>query len=169
MNWISILSQIFFAVVVTSITGTAMLLIWFLCRNALQKINPKLVYYMLRWVVVMFLLPITYVSIQFNYNAGYVQNTESAWKMLFVINTNNFLFQGIALIWLIITLVIGGYYLVNEIAKRKICRSNFDDGTSLAQTEFERIKEVVGKNSTSAPISFIKRMGSTTSEIEYPS
>ena len=144
MNWISILSQIFFAVVVTSITGTAMLLIWFLCRNALQKINPKLVYYMLRWVVVMFLLPITYVSIQFNYNSGYVQKTESAGKMLFVINTNNFLFQGIAIIWLIITLVIGGYYLVNEIAKRKICRSNFDDGASLAQTEFERIKEAVG-------------------------
>ncbi|MBR5564992.1 MAG: hypothetical protein IKW08_02380 [Roseburia sp.] len=144
MNWTSILSQIFFAVSVTSITGTAMLFIWFLCRNVLQKINPKLVYYMLRWVVVMFLLPVTYVAIQFNYNAGYVQSTESVWKTLFVINMNNFLFQGIAVIWLIVTIVIGGFYLRNEIAKRKICRNNFEDGMSLAQTEFERIKEVVG-------------------------
>lgn len=99
---------------------------------------------MLRWVVVMFLLPVTYVAIQFNYNAGYVQSTESVWKTLFVINMNNFLFQGIAVIWLIVTIVIGGFYLRNEIAKRKICRNNFDDGMSLAQTEFERIKEVVG-------------------------
>ena len=144
MNWASILSQIFFAVSVTSITGTAMLFIWFLCRNALEKINPKLVYYMLRWVVVMFLLPVTYAAIQSSYKVGYVYDTGSTWNMLFVINMNNFLFQGIAIIWLIITLVIAGYFLNNEIAKRRICRSNFDDGTSLAQMEFERIKEVVG-------------------------
>lgn len=144
MNWISILRELFFAVVVTSVMGTAMLIIWFLCRKFLQKQNPKLVYYMLRWVVVMFLLPITYVTLFMNYKTGYIQNADRASKVLFVLNMNNFLFQGIGIIWFIITLVIGGYYLLNEVAKHRICRNNFDDGESLAQTEFERIKEAVG-------------------------
>jgi len=144
MNWINILRTIFFAVFVTSVMGTVMLFIWFLCRNFLQKQNPKLVYYMLRWVVVMYLLPITYMTITLNYKTGYIQNMDSVSNMMFVLNMNNFFFQGIAVLWLIATLVIGGYYLKNEIEKRRVCRNNFDDGISLAQTEFERIKEVLG-------------------------
>ena len=41
MNWISLLSQIFFGIVVTSITGSVMLTIWFLCRLLLQKWKLK--------------------------------------------------------------------------------------------------------------------------------
>lgn len=92
----------------------------------------------------MFLLPITYVTFFLNHRTGYVQSADGISKMLFVLNMNNFLFQGIGIIWFIITLVIGGYYLMNEVAKHRICRNNFDDGHSLAQVEFERIKEVVG-------------------------
>ena len=33
---------------------------------------------------------------------------------------------------------------MNEVAKHRICRNNFDDGESLAQTEFERIKKELG-------------------------
>ena len=144
MNWISILRELFFAVCVTSVMGTAMLIIWFLCRKFLQKQNPKVVYYMLRWVVVMYLLPITYVTFFVNGRSGYIQNADRASKVLFVLNMNNLLFQGIGIIWFILTVVIGGFYFMNEMAKRRICRYNFDDGESLAQTEFERIKEIVG-------------------------
>lgn len=141
MNWISILSQVFFAVAVTSLTGSAMLLLWFLCRKFLHKYNPKLVYYMLRWVVIMYILPITYVSLQLNYKSGYVQKDTT--RMLFVINTNGLFIPGLAIIWLCATVYIAGFYLKNEIAKRRICKWNFDDGASLAQTEFERIKKVL--------------------------
>ena len=58
MNWTSAFSQIFFGVILTSCTGSCMFLIWFLCRSLFQKRNPKFVYYMLRWVVIMYLLPI---------------------------------------------------------------------------------------------------------------
>lgn len=99
---------------------------------------------MLRWVVLMYILPITYVSILLNYKSGYVQHNESTIRMLFVLNTNGLMMPGLAMIWLCATVFIAGFYLKNEIVKRRICRWNFDDGASLAQTEFERIKEVLG-------------------------
>lgn len=141
MNWISILSQVFFAVAVTSLTGSFMLLLWFLCRKFLHKYNPKLVYYMLRWVVIMYMLPITYVSLQLNYKSGYVQ--KSTERMLFVLNVKGLFVPGLAMIWLCATFYIAGFYLKNEIVKRRMCKWNFDDGESVAQKEFERIKEVL--------------------------
>lgn len=144
MNWTSILSQVFFCIAVTSVTGSFMLLIWSLCCMLLHNRNPKLVYYMLRWVVLMYIFPITYISILLNYKTGYVQHNESTARMLFVLNTNGLMMPSLAMIWLCATVFIAGFYLRNEIIKRRICKWNFDDGASLAQTEFERIKEVLG-------------------------
>ena len=144
MNWISILSQVFFGVLVTGVTDSAMLIIWFLCRKVLERYNPKLVYYMLRWVVIMFLLPITYVALITHYDSGYIKPMQGISKMLFVLNMNNFLFQGLALLWLVATVAVGVIFLGKELGKIYVCRNNFDDGASLAQTEFERIKEILG-------------------------
>ncbi|MBQ8279944.1 MAG: M56 family metallopeptidase [Roseburia sp.] len=144
MNWISILSQIFFAVLVTSASGSVMFFIWFLCRKLLQKRNPKLVYYLLRWVVIMFILPITYVAFITNYDSGYVKPMAGLTKMLFVVDAHNLMLQGIAIIWMIVTLFMCTFVVKNELARRRICKSNFDDGASLAQAEFERIKESLG-------------------------
>lgn len=99
---------------------------------------------MLRWVVLMYIFPITYISILLNYKTGYVQHNESTARMLFVLNTNGLMMPSLAMIWLCATVFIAGFYLRNEIIKRRICKWNFDDGASLAQTEFERIKEVLG-------------------------
>lgn len=141
MTWIS---QIFFCVLITSATGSAMLAIWFLCRIFLTKWNPNLVYYMLRWVVLMFLLPFTYTAIGLNYENGYIQQKNSLIQMLFIMNLDELLFQGFAVIWFLMTLFIGGVFVVETIRKYRLCRDNFEDGDSLAQTEFERIKEVLG-------------------------
>lgn len=144
MSWISLLGECFFAVLVTSATGSIMLLIWFLCRNFLQNKNPKLVYYMLRWVVMMYILPITYLAIKNHYEAGYVQDIQGARKMLFIVDMNNILYQGLAMVWLMATVMVSAVFLKNEIGKVLVCKNNFDDGMSLTQTEFERIKDVLG-------------------------
>lgn len=141
MIWIN---QFFFYVLVTSATGSVMLAIWSLCRILFTKWNPNLIYNMLRWVVLMFMLPITYVAIVLNYETGYVQQANSLQRMLFVINMSEFLFQGLAAVWFVVTTIITGFFLFELFKKWKICRDNFDDGDSLAQTEFERIKEVLG-------------------------
>ena len=141
MTWIS---QFFFYVLVTSATGSIMLAIWFLCRILFTKWNPNLIYNMLRWVVLMFLLPFTYVAIIHNYEGGYIQKGDSLQRMLFVINMSEFLFLGLAIVWFVVTLIITGFFGLELFKKWRLCRENFEDGCSLAQTEFERIKEALG-------------------------
>ncbi len=144
MIWINGLSQIFFAVFVTSVTGTIMFLIWFLCRIFLQNRNPKLVYYMLRWVVIMYLLPITYVSFAMHYDVGYVKVMQGKWKMFFALNMDSLLLMGLMLLWFILFMIMLVMSAKNEVNRYRICKNNFEDGASLAQTEFERVKEILG-------------------------
>lgn len=143
MNWIRLLSQIFFCVLVTSATGTLMFGVWLLCRRFLEKWNPKLVYYMLRWVVIMHLLPITYVALITHYEMGYVQQGEGIWKMLFVMKVNHPLFYILAFAWFVVTMRVCFSLLRGWRKNRRICKNSFDDGDSLAQIEFERIKEAL--------------------------
>ena len=141
MIWIN---QFFFYVLVTSATGSVMLAIWSFCRILFTKWNPNLIYNMLRWVVLMFLLPFTYMAIALNYEDGYIQQGNSLQRMLFIINMSEFLFQGLAVVWFMVTTIITGFFLLELYKKWRLCKDNFDDGDSLAQTEFKRIKEVLG-------------------------
>lgn len=144
MNWTSILSQIFFCMLVTSITGSVMLVIWSFCCLFLQKWNPNLIYYMLRWVVFLFLLPITYVAITLNYEAGYVSEHDGIQKMMFLLKPNSIAFFWIAVVWTIAIVIAGAFLLRSELSQYRLCKFNFEDGDSLAQSEFECIKEVLG-------------------------
>ena len=138
MIWIN---QFFFYVLVTSATGSLMLAIWFLCRILFTKWNPNLIYNMLRWVVLMFLLPFTYVAIILNYEEGYIRPVDSLQRMLFIINMSEFLFQGLAAVWFVVVVIIAGVFAQELFKKWKLCRDNFYDGDSRAQTECKRIKE----------------------------
>lgn len=144
MSWSDILSQVFFAAIVTGLTGDVMFLVWFLCRKFLQNWNPKLAYYMLKWVVVIYLLPIAYCGMLYSYKRGYVQLNHKITTMMFVVDLNHLFFQGMAIIWFMVTLVIASKFVWEEIVKHQICKNNFIDNNALAQAEFERIKEELG-------------------------
>lgn len=92
----------------------------------------------------MYLLPIAYLGFAMRYDTGYVKPMEGLLKMLFVVDMNNMLPQGFAMVWLAMTMVMLGFCVKNVIGRWRICKSNFDDGASLAQTEFERIKKQLG-------------------------
>ena len=144
MNWISGLSQVFFAVLLTGLTGNIMLVIWFLCRILFEKRNPKFVYYMLKWVVIMYLLPIAYIGFAMHYDTGYVKPMSGLLKMLFVMDTNNLQYKLLMLLWFVMTSVMIGFCVKNLIGRWRMSKCNFEDGASLAQTEFERIREQLG-------------------------
>lgn len=141
MIWIN---QFFFYVLVTSATGSVMLAIWYLCRILFTKWNPSLIYNMLRWVVLMFMLPFTYVAIILNYEGGYIQQGDSLQRMLFIINMSELMFQGLAAVWFTVTVIITGFFALECIKKKQLCDYNFDDNDALTLKEFERIKEVLG-------------------------
>lgn len=145
MNWNNILGQCLFAVLVTGTTGNVMLLIWYLFRYLLQNKNPKLLYYMLRWVICMFLLPITYCTIASRYDVGYVQSIEGLSKTMFVMDLNSWFYRILSWIWLIMTIRLAVIVLKDEIGKIRICRESFEEDIEpLAHAEFERIKQEIG-------------------------
>jgi len=144
MNWISGLSQFFFAILLTGLTGNIMLVIWFLCRILFEKRNPKFVYYMLKWVVIMYLIPIAYIGFAMHYDIGYVKPMDGLLKMLFVVDANNIQYKMFMMLWVVMTGVMIGFCVKNLIGKWRISKCNFEDGASLAQTEFECIREQLG-------------------------
>ena len=99
---------------------------------------------MLRWVVIMFLLPTAYIVIVASDHNGYVQYADGLGKMMFLMSRESKAFQAIALVWFVILLINLVLFIYMSISAYCICRYNFDDGESLAQTEFERIKDALG-------------------------
>ena len=138
MNWISIL---FFYVLVTTLTGTAMLAIWSLCRLLLIKWNPNLIYYMLRWVVVMFLVPVTGCTIFATYRDGYIRQEDN--DLSFLMIGEAFPYQLLLFVWLIVMVVNTVRYLVKSVKRYQLFKGNIEEDDPLAQTEFERIKKIL--------------------------
>ena len=69
MNWIN---QIFFVVVVTALIGDVVFAMWWLFQLAFMRWSPSLVYNTLRWIVVLFLLPVGYVAIKISHHSDYM-------------------------------------------------------------------------------------------------
>ncbi|MDO5410327.1 MAG: hypothetical protein Q4F21_07715 [Lachnospiraceae bacterium] len=63
MNWIQILIEIFAAILMTSITGTVMLLIWRFCQKRVKRWSPLLVYRSLKLVSLFFVIPFAYLGV----------------------------------------------------------------------------------------------------------
>lgn len=103
MNWINFL---FYYAFVTAITGDVMLFIWLICRLLFLKLNPDLVYYMLRWVVIMFLLPVAYVSIFMSRDGSYIWETRNLLeKFVFQINFRADYLQIAVIAWFTVTIL----------------------------------------------------------------
>ena len=92
----------------------------------------------------MFLLPVTYLAIIINCHTGYVQYTSGFGKMMFLMNMESEVFRGIALVWFIISMINLCRFSYRTFRTHGICKYNYDDGESLAQTEFERVKDILG-------------------------
>lgn len=140
MNWVS---EIFFCILTTSATGTVMLAFWCLCRLFLEEWNPNSVYYMIRWIVMLYVLPITCLAMGLSYKSGYVQHGDGFLKMVFVVNTEELIWIVLLVIWFGGMIHSGLDALKGAIGTHLLCKANFEDGESLAQTEFERIKKVL--------------------------
>ena len=102
MNWISLL---FYYTVVTALTGDVMLLIWWICRMLFLRLNPDLIYYMLRWVVAMFVLPIAFAALLLSYKRNYVSEQRGFLEnFVFSINFEKPYFHLIAGAWFLLTM-----------------------------------------------------------------
>lgn len=75
MNYFDLLCQASYGILLTVVTGTVMLLFWWLFQMILRKINPDLVYPLLKFTHIFFLVPVVYVYIIVHKDGGnYLEN-----------------------------------------------------------------------------------------------
>lgn len=78
----NLISQIFFAILATVFTGTLALGIWRMISRVCMRWNPRLPYLLLRFVCLLYVLPISYIWMQLAMRDGYVQ-VVGIWQMNF--------------------------------------------------------------------------------------
>lgn len=75
MNCFDLLCQASYAMLLTVVTGTVMLLFWWSFQKILRKISPDLVYPLLKFTNVFFLFPVVYIFISVHKTGGnYLEN-----------------------------------------------------------------------------------------------
>ena len=132
-------SQILFAIIISSLTSTLLLLIWRLMRQWFMAINPKLVNVVLLMVCVTFLLPIGYVAILLTKHR-WLKGMGSAWKLYFARTKYiTIAIHIIVLVWLLIVC----FRLLKYIMQYKMLREKLEDNIpikgELASEVFDRV------------------------------
>ena len=142
MNWINFL---FYYAFVTAITGDVMLFIWLICRLLFLKLNPDLVYYMLRWVVIMFLLPVAYVSILMSRDGSYIWETRDLLeKFVFQINFRADYLQMAVIAWFTVTILNVWKHLKKMRAQHNLCKKSVPVDNPEMTAVFEELKSQLG-------------------------
>lgn len=142
MNWINFL---FYYAFVTAITGDVMLFIWLICRLLFLKLNPDLVYYMLRWVVIMFLLPVAYVSIFMSRDGSYIWETRNLLeKFVFQINFRADYLQIAVIAWFTVTILNVWNHLKKMRAQYNLCKKSVPVDNLEMTAVFEELKSQLG-------------------------
>lgn len=119
----NLVSQLLFAVVISSVTSTLLLFVWRILRRGLMLINPKLINSMLQMVCATYFLPIGYVAILLSKHR-WLKGIGSSWKLYFA-RTKHITVVAciIAFIWLII----GGLRILKCFIQNKLWCEKLED------------------------------------------
>lgn len=122
----NLINQLLFAVLISSITSTFLLLVWWMLRGFFMLVDPKMIYTSLRWICLLYMLPIGYVAVIFAYRVWF-QGQDKVWMLVF--SRTEDITSGlhvISVIWFIIALVLLIYrWIDNKVWCRKF-RDNIE-------------------------------------------
>lgn len=137
----NLISQIFFAILMTMVTGTLAFGIWGVVRHICVRFAPVLPYLLLRIVCLLYVLPICYICIQLTMRDGFLR-VDSAWQM-------NFAPAG-ELCALVVVMATGWIFLTGRqirvclfafVERRKQYRCNVPEENAAVLDELTRVKE----------------------------
>ena len=137
----NLISQIFFAILITSVTGTLALGCWKVAKNLCLKWNPDVVHLTLKLTGVLYLIPFGYILMQSLRRDGYI-HVDGIWQMNFTLNGVLWILGMFGLgYWIYLT--IRSIYRYNKKAKgqRDIFGGNIPEEDDTAIEELERIKK----------------------------
>lgn len=139
-----LISQLFFAVVISSVTGSLLLFIWWALRRLFMVTNPKLVNISIRIVCIIYMLPLGYITILLS---GYrwLKGWEQGWKLFFArTRWLTILIQLIAIAWFLIA---SGFTFMRIMQNLVWCRKlkdNIPIEEELSAEVFSRICQKMG-------------------------
>ena len=137
----NLISQIFFAILITSATGTIALACWKAAKSLCLRWNPDVVHLTLKLTGVLYLIPFSYILMQHMRRDGYIR-VDGMWQMNFSLN---------GLLWILGAAAEGAWvYLTLRSIVRSIRKAskqrdtfggNIPEEDEIAIEEFERIKK----------------------------
>ena len=133
--------QLFLAVFMNTATGSLIFLLWEIMKKWLMKVNPDLIYPLLRFVCAMYVFPIGYLIMQRVYQGG-IRQPNGFMRIVFA--TTDVLAKAVivfSIIWAGIVAVLLIYCFVSYIRFQFLRRGNVPE-TEVAGYE---VKEIVGK------------------------
>lgn len=136
----NLINQIFFAVLITSFTGMVALGCWVFLKDFIAERNIVLVYLMLKWICILYLIPMGYVLMQLTLRDGYLQ-VDELWQMNFSLSGIFWILStAVAVIWGVYT----SYCMFACIHKIRIqgkkYRRSFPEEDEAVKMEFLRVK-----------------------------
>lgn len=134
----------FFAILITTFTGTLAFGIWKVVKKTFLLRNPELVYLTLRLVCLLYLVPIGYIWMQLTIKNGYLQ-MDGLWQA-------NFSLAGIlwilavtlVCIWVVFTIHYVVLYIQKTSGQRKVYVGNVPEEDEAVIEEFLRVKKKLG-------------------------
>lgn len=140
----NLISELFFAVVISSVTGSLLLFIWWAVRRLFMSANPKLVNVTLRVVCVIYMLPLGYIAIHISENR-WLEGHVRAWNLYFA-RTEWFtiLIQLMAVAWFLIASGLTFLRIMQNLAWCRKLKDNIPIEGELAAEVFSRICRKMG-------------------------
>lgn len=139
----NLINQLFFAVMISSLTGTFLFAAWRVLRGFFMMVNPKMIYVTLKWICVMYLLPLGYMAVILTYQVWF-QGQEQIWKLVFVrtkeITSGLRIFS---VVWFVLASLIVIYRLIDDKVWCRRLEDNIDEEPEVIEV-FERVCECLG-------------------------
>lgn len=140
----TLISQIFFSIIITSFTGTVALAIWKMTRKFFLAWNPSLMYLTLRLVCLLYVLPFGYVIVQLTVRDGYIQ-PDGIWQLNFAVTgIMKYLFLIFGCVWFFLSSRCAVKYIKLSLRQREFLCGNVPEEDEAAIEEFARIKKKLG-------------------------
>lgn len=140
----NLISQLFFAVVISSVTGSLLLFIWWAVRRLFMSVNPKLVNVTLRVVSVIYMLPLGYIAIHISENR-WLKGHVHAWNLYFArTKWLTILIQLMAIAWFLIASGLTFLRIMQNLAWCGKLEDNIPVEGGLAAEVFSRICQKMG-------------------------
>ena len=134
-----VIYQLFLTFFINTATGSLLFLFWAVMRNWLLKINPDLIYPLLRFVCAMYVLPVGYLSMQSIYQGG-IQQPKGIMRIVFAMT--NVLARAIvvmSVIWISMVIILLIYRFTCYIHFQFLRRGNVPETEVAVEAMLERI------------------------------